>query len=107
MLIVASFIFLRPFQTAVEAYEILLSRPTAFLVRLAELVREQIWWTLAVLLVFLSVEIFYFVRLRPFAIPRLTWMALMLFSLLLPFFVMLIGGMLLLQAWASMLHSLS
>jgi hypothetical protein len=107
MLIVASFIFLRPFQSAVEAYEMLLSRPTAFLVRLAEFVREQVWWTLAVLLVLLGVEIFYFVRRRPFTIPRLAWVALMFCSLLLPFFVILVGGMLLLQAWAGLLNSLS
>jgi hypothetical protein len=107
MLIVACFIFLRPFQTAVEAYEMPLSTSTAFLVQSAEFVREQVGWMLVALVVFLGVEVFYFVRHRPFTIRRITWLTLMCFSLLLPFFFMLIAGMLLLQSWAELLKSLS
>ena len=106
-LVVASFIFLRPFQTAAEAYELALSSPVLSLVRLAEFVRGQVGWTLGVLLLLLGVEVYYFVRRRPFTMPRMAWLTLMLCSLLLPFFVILIGGMLLLQAWAGLLSSLS
>lgn len=106
-LIVATFIFLRPFQTAAEAYEMQLSSSTLFLVRLAEIVREQVGWTLVVLLVLLAVEVRTFVGHRPFAIPRAAWALLMLCSLVLPFFLLLIGGMLLLQAWANLLTGLS
>jgi hypothetical protein len=106
MLVVASFLFWRPFQTAAEAYEMALSPPILLLVRCAELVREQVWWVLAALLVLLGLEVRYFVRQRPFTIPRFAWATLMLCSLGLPFGLLLIGGMLLLQAWAELLAGL-
>jgi len=106
-LIVASFVFLRPFQTAAEAYELTLSTPVWLLVRLAEFVRAHIGWTLGVLLCLFGLEVYYFVRRRPFAIKRSAWLALMCGSLLLPFFLMLIGGMLVLQAWAKLFTTLS
>src|SRR5690348_6968576 len=70
MLIVASFVFLRPFQTAVEAYEMALSNPTTYLVELAEFVRERVGWILVALLLLVGVEVLYFVRHRPFLIRR-------------------------------------
>lgn len=107
MLIVASFIFLRPFQTAVEAYEMTLSSPTTFMIELAEFVREKVGWILAALLLLIGVEVLYFVRHRPFVIRRRAWLSLMCCTLLLPFFIMLVSGMLLLQAWADLLKSLN
>lgn len=105
-LVVVAFVLLRPFQTAAEELEWALSPPAMLLIQLAELARVQVGWLLAALTALLAAESYWFASHRPFEIRRGLWQAWILGSLVLPFLLLLGGGLLVLQTWAEMLGSL-
>ena len=90
---VFSFTVLRSFEKVTERLDFALTGPVSMLVSTGQWIRQYRWAALAVLLLLLSIEIFYFYKSRPFVVKRKVWLLLMTMTLVLPFLLSLGGGL--------------
>lgn len=92
-LYVCSITVLRSYEKVIEEFDLTLSGPVVWLLNTGGWIRRYSWEALGVLLLFLSVEVFWFYKSRPFVVKRRAWAVLMTFTLVVPFFLCLFGGL--------------